>query len=388
MLQPPKQNSNDIDPDITPNPDEARVNQLFFAIVLVAITIIAIHCGIVNMQSPAVALLWVMACLAVGAGIGFLFGLTRVGQTQRKENQDGKDSDETYKPQINTNLIEISDWLTKIIVGLGLINLKEIPTKLRHVAEVLGGCLGGSCGIALALAIIVGFSILGFLFGYLNTRTLIARMLDAADRHLLRKVKKLEERLELAKSDAVRQAEGVVAETQAQASETSRTNVPPLVEGVEVPNIQVVLDKMAEDYQKIESPDYRVRVQLKDKAASDMLRHILKNKISKQVITEWASTNPSDGRIVALAAYVLAYPEPGDLARLLSVAKSAVWLHVKYRVTLALRQLCQRDLGQPNEWKQALEVIALYRAHAERRKDFSLLTLTEELQILLKDKLK
>ena len=51
-----------------------------------------------------------------------------------------------YRQQVNTNLTEISDWLTKIIVGLGLINLKQIPSLTKRAASLLASNTQGSSG--------------------------------------------------------------------------------------------------------------------------------------------------------------------------------------------------------------------------------------------------
>ena len=80
-------------------------------------------------------MLWALACLASGGIIGFLFGIPRVLQDinaptiMPKNNEEDKDSANTskssYRMQVNTNLEQISDWLTKIIVGVGLIELRR-----------------------------------------------------------------------------------------------------------------------------------------------------------------------------------------------------------------------------------------------------------------------
>jgi hypothetical protein len=71
----------------------------------------------------------------------------------------------------NTNLEQISDWLTKIIVGLGLTQINKIPGELNalglQLAPVFGG---GEVGWVAALATVLYFLINGFLFGYLWTR--------------------------------------------------------------------------------------------------------------------------------------------------------------------------------------------------------------------------
>lgn len=71
---------------------------------------------------------------AVGAAIGFLFGLPRAEKfryVKKDKNEENKDVD--YSD--NTNLEEVSDWLTKIIVGITLIKLKTILGWIDNAAS-------------------------------------------------------------------------------------------------------------------------------------------------------------------------------------------------------------------------------------------------------------
>ncbi|MFN4764727.1 hypothetical protein ACKGJN_16485, partial [Gillisia sp. Q332] len=79
---------------------------------------------------------------------------------------------------VNTNLEQISDWLTKILVGVGLTQLPDIGTNIMKVATVLAPAL--SIGrndtepVALTAAILVAGTVTGFLFAYIYTRTFVA----------------------------------------------------------------------------------------------------------------------------------------------------------------------------------------------------------------------
>ena len=82
----------------------------------------------------------------------------------------------------NTNLEQISDWLTKILVGVGLTQLAKVPGALGSAADRFGGALGGGdAGGPCAIAIILFFMTSGFLFGYLWTRIYLASALEEAD---------------------------------------------------------------------------------------------------------------------------------------------------------------------------------------------------------------
>jgi len=141
---------------------------------------------------------------ALGGGLfGFLFGIPRTLQQQRdgeheggsKENSDGQAS--TYAP--NTNLEQISDWLTKILVGAGLIQLTKLRQFLGETATSLApGFGGGDLGRVFALATILSYLLLGFLVGYLWTRLYFAGALRAADvAALAREIKEIRDQNDL-----------------------------------------------------------------------------------------------------------------------------------------------------------------------------------------------
>jgi hypothetical protein len=115
------------------------------------------------------------ASAMVGGLLGFLFGIPHTLQGEPNATTQGV----AYRA--NTNLEQISDWLTKILVGVGLTQLTEIPTQMKKVATFLAGGLGSPESASFALAIIVFFVVCGFLFGFLWTRLFLAGALMHAD---------------------------------------------------------------------------------------------------------------------------------------------------------------------------------------------------------------
>lgn len=73
-----------------------------------------------------------------------------------------------YQP--NTNLEQISDWLTKILVGVGLTHLARIQEGFTVVGAALARGFGTGVGELFGLALVVYFVICGFLYGYLWAR--------------------------------------------------------------------------------------------------------------------------------------------------------------------------------------------------------------------------
>jgi hypothetical protein len=104
------------------------------------------------------------AAIMAGGLLGFLFGIPRTIVNATTSGQGGG-----YEGI--TNLEQISDWLTKILVGVGLVQIARAPTALAHLADAMAPGFGGvssSGGFGLALAIF--FSATGFLYLYLWSR--------------------------------------------------------------------------------------------------------------------------------------------------------------------------------------------------------------------------
>lgn len=104
---------------------------------------------------------------------GFLFGIPRTTVI---------DESEKSKSQYigNDNLLQVSDWITKIIIGLGLTQINEIPSFLKRISNFIIVNTHVS-NQALIILIILYYSCLGFLFGYLWTRLYFIKMLHASD---------------------------------------------------------------------------------------------------------------------------------------------------------------------------------------------------------------
>lgn len=194
---------------VTQPSDAVKVGQAFLATVCLGFAIIFLH------GFSSVACMWALACLSAGGIVGFLFGVPRVvqgaisapvrstktapvpekpvpgppvapvpvegtGSMKATATAHGVDRSETveatweYHQQVNTNVEQISDWLTKIIVGIGLVELRRIPDLLDSMAKRLTGPSPGENDLGFAGALIVYFSIIGYFAGYLLTRLYLA----------------------------------------------------------------------------------------------------------------------------------------------------------------------------------------------------------------------
>jgi hypothetical protein len=116
-----------------------------------------------------------------GALTGFIFGIPRRRRAddERKKNlptNPQADVDEAKKSKSSlfepsTSLEEISDWLTKIIVGVGLTQLTQLPAKLDALGLYIAyGLDPREPNKALGIGIFIYFLICGFFFGYLWAR--------------------------------------------------------------------------------------------------------------------------------------------------------------------------------------------------------------------------
>src|ERR1700753_3227754 len=127
--------------DLTENQSDrqesnARLKSILYFFIIIGLLALFTVLGYgLYVGSFASCMIWSLACLISGVAIGFLFGIPKIQQGLKTGNSD-KD-EPNYQLHVNSNLTEISDWLTKIIVGLGLIKLSKLPPYLTSMAVAL-----------------------------------------------------------------------------------------------------------------------------------------------------------------------------------------------------------------------------------------------------------
>jgi hypothetical protein len=130
-----------------------------------------------------------------GAIVGFIFGIPRpisaaeappaeAGGTALPPGVTPRQAGNAW--QLSTNLTQISDWLTKVIVGVGLVEAKTALEKFQGLSYSAGGWLfdlrhGSPAVIA---AIMLGCAVFGFLFAYLYAELIVSRLIVAVDREM------------------------------------------------------------------------------------------------------------------------------------------------------------------------------------------------------------
>jgi hypothetical protein len=149
-------------------------------------------------------LMWAIASIATGAAAGFLFGIPRVSRLEAGAQTPVSRSTASTPPtgqqalrtdsgrgtpngalRPNTNLEEVSDWLTKILVGLGLVHIQELRGFIMGTAENAASAIPTATHISIASALIVGFAIEGFFGGYIYTRLFLQGAFARSDNQLI-----------------------------------------------------------------------------------------------------------------------------------------------------------------------------------------------------------
>jgi len=130
------------------------------------------------------------AAMIVGGLFGFVFGIPRslasISSAIAQQSGGGQPAQQ-FNVAANTNLEQISDWLTKVLVGVGLTQLDKVPHMLSHIRAILAndfpvgtgsGTLGGG---TIGLAILLAFGTAGFVWAYFESRTSLMRVFSDDD---------------------------------------------------------------------------------------------------------------------------------------------------------------------------------------------------------------
>jgi hypothetical protein len=156
------------------------------------------------------SMIWSLAAVLSGGSVGFLFGIprSRTGKslvpssttptpptttlpaTSNTQPLDVSGAAPTPPPDTGTQQIpstgnetaieQISDWLTKIIVGVGLTNLRDLPRQLNALGKYVATSIdpNGPINIGLGLGIVIYFAVLGVITGYLMTQIFLLNLVN------------------------------------------------------------------------------------------------------------------------------------------------------------------------------------------------------------------
>jgi hypothetical protein len=159
-----------------------------------------------------VGLVAAIAAAAVGLVVGLLFGVPRaISSGAARQNVQASNinlhsvlkpesfigtEDNTPQQQTNvgsevfissTNLAEVSDWLTKLLLGAGLVSITRLGGPVGRLIDSTAAGLSTSSSVSgsakvVAGAILFGFFAMGFLDGYILTTVWYKRELAAGSK--------------------------------------------------------------------------------------------------------------------------------------------------------------------------------------------------------------
>jgi hypothetical protein len=154
-----------------------------------------------------------LAAFASGWFIGFLFGIPRKEpRTENDQNSDRtRSSASTESSDVgfshSTNLYDVSDWLTKILVGVTLTQIESIKSNLKTLLNFLVGDSNKNLR-GFLLVILIYFFIVGAVFGYLWATFNYAdifRRAKSLTAYRIRQIENIEEQLNQTQEDIKKQ---------------------------------------------------------------------------------------------------------------------------------------------------------------------------------------
>jgi hypothetical protein len=118
-----------------------------------------------------------LAAMAAGSIFGFIIGIPRLNKNYTPSLNDNKFEG-------NTNLEEISDWITKLIIGVTLTQVILFPKFLSDIADtvVKAAQCPEKCGVydkTIVITVIIYNFIFGFYLGYLGARILLVKIFNS-----------------------------------------------------------------------------------------------------------------------------------------------------------------------------------------------------------------
>jgi hypothetical protein len=138
-------------------------------------------------------LMYAAAAQVAGAALGFLFGIprTHVVATENLGDDPKAKTEVRREPSIsqatnapNTNLEQISDWLTKILVGVGLTQAAGIADQFARVVDSMASGIDSGSAEPFLGSLMIFAGCLGFLLGWVLARVWLARLLWASDQNM------------------------------------------------------------------------------------------------------------------------------------------------------------------------------------------------------------
>jgi len=271
-----------------------------------------------------------------GVLVGFLFAIPKSDSSIGNSIGSSEEPRGVSKYSLNTNLEDISDWLSKMIVGVGLVQLTSVPGYIKRASLYWSSSVKPGFPAAYTSTLIIFFCLLGFLVGYLWTRlVLIGDFIRQDPRNvnlqaIESKIENLGNQVSLAGSSAIN--EQVVSQQEVKvaydvAKISTSTNV-------SIDDLRAKIKILSGKYESIRAtmssgPD---RTREMESIASQMRGYSL---AADQLLPEYASSKVAGERLVAIT-FLQVQPNR-DYFKWLSDRFSVEVLFMQYQAAIALK---------------------------------------------------
>lgn len=141
--------------------------------------VLVIHsCAVYGPSYAPAGLLLAICSGIIGTFFGFLFGIPRSLAAGDGGSSGGSPRSSRQRYATNTNLEQISDWLTKAILTMSLVGATSIWRGSQDAANIIAPLVapaGEASAVAFVLVVWYLFLVNGFLGGYLWTRVALTQ---------------------------------------------------------------------------------------------------------------------------------------------------------------------------------------------------------------------
>lgn len=154
---------------------------LLGAAVATALSGLALIAGTEDRWSAAAVLVGLaVASFMIGSLAGFLMGMPRYIAARESDNESSR-----YEP--STSLEQISDWLTKVLIGIGIAEATSVARAVNGLLndQIVPALATASGAYPVALTTIITALVGGFYLAWLLTRLTLAGALRDADSDVL-----------------------------------------------------------------------------------------------------------------------------------------------------------------------------------------------------------
>ena len=325
----------------------------------------------------AISLLLAAASAVSGGILGFLFGIPRgrrpgevespvpstqppsASQPAPPTQETGGQREVAIRP--NTNLEDISDWLTKILVGVGLTQLGSVVAGMTRLGNALAPALGdASSSAAFGLTLAITFAGVGFLVGYLWTRFYLGTAFQRAEvetqnETILEALAEVRQR-----QDDVRRTFYTIADSPAFASAgVEAPDLEPLLAGIVTPPkpTEQLLQGYANEYQQVRNSMPRGSPQRTLQLSKIVTEAFILAKEREMPPGEISKMfHSSEGGRIAALAWVRANPRPEFLDLVLLGIEHSLSAFEQYQALRAAEVMTpQLDQEQRGRLRAALE---------------------------------